>query len=169
MCLNGKSRGFGFVTFSTIEEADRAFETMQGEMIHGRPIRIDRSTPKNSTKKHVNRLQHEQSDSHRGRDRDRDGDKNYDHRQSRNRDMNSSNNRNNNDNSSNYNQYAPQQQYQQHDSTGHYGPPQSQRQHQQGQQQPYNVGSRQQQQQLGYCRNFKGFRPSNQKYQYRKW
>lgn len=52
----GKSRGFGFVSFSEVEEADLAFETMQGELINNRAIRIDRSTPKNSTKKHVNRV-----------------------------------------------------------------------------------------------------------------
>lgn len=39
----GKSRGFGFVTFATVEAADAAV-ALNGKEIDGRPVNIDRST-----------------------------------------------------------------------------------------------------------------------------
>jgi nucleolin len=44
----GESRGFGFVTFSTEEEAQRAVEAMNGREMQGRKIRVDISKPKGS-------------------------------------------------------------------------------------------------------------------------
>ncbi len=37
----GRSRGFGFVTFSNEEEARRAMEEMNGAELDGRTIRVD--------------------------------------------------------------------------------------------------------------------------------
>jgi RNA recognition motif-containing protein len=42
----GRSRGFGFVTYSNSNEAEDAMIKMQGRQILGRVIRLDRSTPK---------------------------------------------------------------------------------------------------------------------------
>jgi len=41
------SRGFGFVTFSTVEAAADAVETMNGRTIEGRTVRVDYSYTKN--------------------------------------------------------------------------------------------------------------------------
>lgn len=41
-----RSRGFAFVTFSDPRDADDAMKGLQGTELQGRPIRIDRSTPK---------------------------------------------------------------------------------------------------------------------------
>ncbi len=42
----GRSRGFGFVTFATEEEAAKAKDAMNGAMIDGRPVRVDFSQEK---------------------------------------------------------------------------------------------------------------------------
>lgn len=42
----GRSRGFGFVTFATEEEAARAKDAMNGAMIDGRAVRVDFSQEK---------------------------------------------------------------------------------------------------------------------------
>ena len=39
--MSGQSRGFGFVEFTSAEEAERAMEAMNGAMIDGRPIRVN--------------------------------------------------------------------------------------------------------------------------------
>jgi cold-inducible RNA-binding protein len=38
---SGRSRGFGFVTFSDDEAADKAIAAMNGFELDGRPIRVD--------------------------------------------------------------------------------------------------------------------------------
>jgi len=38
---SGRSRGFGFVTFSDDEAADKAISEMNGFQLDGRPIRVD--------------------------------------------------------------------------------------------------------------------------------
>ncbi|PWN53208.1 RNA-binding domain-containing protein [Violaceomyces palustris] len=43
---SGKSRGFGFVEFSTPAAAKKAFEEAQGKEVDGRNIKVDLSTPK---------------------------------------------------------------------------------------------------------------------------
>ncbi len=42
----GRPRGFGFVTFETAAQADEAQAAMSGFELHGREIRVDKSTPK---------------------------------------------------------------------------------------------------------------------------
>lgn len=37
----GRSRGFGFVEMSTLEEGDRAIEALNGADIGGRPLRVN--------------------------------------------------------------------------------------------------------------------------------
>ncbi|XP_022685462.1 glycine-rich RNA-binding protein blt801 [Setaria italica] len=39
----GKSKGFGFVTFSSEDEATAAVQKMNGEVLHGRTIRVQYS------------------------------------------------------------------------------------------------------------------------------
>ncbi|CAL9734165.1 hypothetical protein MOSE0_D06106 [Monosporozyma servazzii] len=39
-------KGFGYVQYATQEEAQKALDTVQGEMIDGRPVRLDFSTPR---------------------------------------------------------------------------------------------------------------------------
>jgi len=41
-----RSRGFGFVTFTTADEATAALEEMNGAQLHGRSIRVDRAIEK---------------------------------------------------------------------------------------------------------------------------
>ena len=42
----GNYKGFGYVTFGSVEEAKSALEAMQGSYIEGRPIRLDYSQPR---------------------------------------------------------------------------------------------------------------------------
>eukprot|EP00250_Pteridium_aquilinum_P017151 c23477_g1_i1 orf=249-1475(-) len=43
---SGRSRGFGFVTFLSEEDADTAKQKMSGQFLDGRVIRVDRATPR---------------------------------------------------------------------------------------------------------------------------
>ncbi len=43
---SGRSRGFGFVTFSTEEEAQAAVQGMDGQEIEGRQVRVESSQSK---------------------------------------------------------------------------------------------------------------------------
>jgi RNA recognition motif-containing protein len=42
----GRSKGFGFVEMSTEEEAAQAMSALNGQMLGGRPLRIDKARPK---------------------------------------------------------------------------------------------------------------------------
>ncbi|KAH7398075.1 putative nuclear localization sequence-binding protein [Cadophora sp. MPI-SDFR-AT-0126] len=42
----GNPKGFGYVTFSSVDDAKTAFEAMTGAEIAGRPVRLDYATPK---------------------------------------------------------------------------------------------------------------------------
>jgi len=42
----GDMKGFGYVEFATVEEAQKVFGLMSGATISGRPIRLDYSTPR---------------------------------------------------------------------------------------------------------------------------
>ena len=42
----GNPKGFGYVTFGSIDEAKAAFEAMTGAEIAGRPVRLDYATPR---------------------------------------------------------------------------------------------------------------------------
>ncbi|CAF0921947.1 unnamed protein product, partial [Adineta ricciae] len=44
---NGISKGFGFVTFDKLEDAQKAIQTMNGQKLLGRPMAVDWSLPKN--------------------------------------------------------------------------------------------------------------------------
>ena len=45
---SGRSRGFGFVTFETEDDATRALETFNGSELNGRPLRIDKAIKRDS-------------------------------------------------------------------------------------------------------------------------
>lgn len=45
----GAPKGFGYVTYSSVDEAKAAFEAMQGYDLTGRPLRLDYSSPRPST------------------------------------------------------------------------------------------------------------------------
>ena len=47
-------KGFGYVQFSSVEEAKAALEAMNGEYIEGRPCRLDFSTPRDNTNNNNN-------------------------------------------------------------------------------------------------------------------
>lgn len=46
---SGRSRGFGFVTFSSAEEAQNAIQTMNGKEVGGRPLRLNLASERAST------------------------------------------------------------------------------------------------------------------------
>lgn len=41
---SGRSRGFGFITFSSVEEADAAIAAMNNQDLEGRTIRVDKAS-----------------------------------------------------------------------------------------------------------------------------
>jgi len=43
---SGKAKGFGYVTFSSVEDAKAAFEAMKGQEVGGRALRLDYATPR---------------------------------------------------------------------------------------------------------------------------
>jgi nucleolin len=43
--ISGRSRGFGFVTMKTVEEASAAVEKLNNREIQGRPLRVHFSNP----------------------------------------------------------------------------------------------------------------------------
>src|SRR5687767_153623 len=44
--MTGKSKGFGFVTMSTSEEAEKAIQAMNGKMIDGRSLTVNIAKPR---------------------------------------------------------------------------------------------------------------------------
>lgn len=42
----GNPKGFGYVEFASVEEAQKVFGAMNGQPIMGRPVRLDYSTPR---------------------------------------------------------------------------------------------------------------------------
>ncbi|KAI4378535.1 hypothetical protein MLD38_016002 [Melastoma candidum] len=44
--VSDRSKGFGFVTFASEDEADKAIEEMNGKMLNGRVIYVDRAKPR---------------------------------------------------------------------------------------------------------------------------
>ena len=44
----GRSRGFGFVTYTNVEDASKALEQLNGTELDGRTIRVDTATDKRS-------------------------------------------------------------------------------------------------------------------------
>lgn len=43
---SGRPKGFGYVQFSSVDEARQAYSSMQGEELEGRSMRLDYSTPR---------------------------------------------------------------------------------------------------------------------------
>lgn len=43
--FSGRSKGFGFVTFTNAEEADKAIETLNGYDLNGRKIAVNEARP----------------------------------------------------------------------------------------------------------------------------
>uniref|UniRef100_A0A2P2LC67 Glycine-rich RNA-binding protein n=1 Tax=Rhizophora mucronata TaxID=61149 RepID=A0A2P2LC67_RHIMU len=50
----GRSRGFGFVSFSTIESANSALSAMDGQELQGRNIRVNYATDRTSAPRSFN-------------------------------------------------------------------------------------------------------------------
>ena len=44
--VSGRPRGFGFITFSTPDEAQKAVEAMNGAQIGGRPLTVNIARPR---------------------------------------------------------------------------------------------------------------------------
>jgi RNA recognition motif-containing protein len=47
--MNNRSKGFGFVTMETEEEAQAAIEQLDGKELDGRQIKVDEAKPKKET------------------------------------------------------------------------------------------------------------------------
>lgn len=43
---SGNLKGFGYVTFSSVDDATAAYDAMMGADIAGRPVRLDYATPR---------------------------------------------------------------------------------------------------------------------------
>ena len=43
---SGNPKGFGYVTFASVEDAKAAYDNMMGADIGGRPVRLDYATPR---------------------------------------------------------------------------------------------------------------------------
>lgn len=52
---DGKSRGFGFVCFSTQDEANNAISEMNGRMLHNKPLSVTMAQPKKVRNDHLRR------------------------------------------------------------------------------------------------------------------
>ncbi|PTY03653.1 RNA-binding protein [Opitutaceae bacterium EW11] len=48
--VSGRARGFGFVTFSTPEEAQAAVDGLNGHDLDGRTLTVNEARPKNASK-----------------------------------------------------------------------------------------------------------------------
>lgn len=46
---SGKSKGFGFVEMSTDEEAESAINTLNGQELEGRALKVNEARPKNTS------------------------------------------------------------------------------------------------------------------------
>lgn len=46
---SGRPKGFGYVQFSSVDEARQALNALHGSEIDGRPVRLDFSTPRQNT------------------------------------------------------------------------------------------------------------------------
>ena len=44
--MTGRSRGFGFVTFSSQSEGETAIRALDGQALGGRPLRVNEATPR---------------------------------------------------------------------------------------------------------------------------
>ena len=116
----GRSRGYGFASFSEQDDAQKAMDALQGREINGRPIRINWATKRENTTPQNNHNNHNNNNNRRGGFRNNNG-------------RNHSNNHNNNQN----NGMVPQMQM----DGGNMMPPMQQ------QQAPQQVPPQQQQQQ----------------------
>ncbi|XP_021647040.2 small RNA-binding protein 11, chloroplastic isoform X3 [Hevea brasiliensis] len=45
---SNKSKGYGYVTFATEDEAKKAFMEMNGKLVDGRPVFVDNAWPRGS-------------------------------------------------------------------------------------------------------------------------
>jgi len=46
---NGRSKGFGFITFNDEESAKKAISEMDGKEVEGRPLKVKEATPKSES------------------------------------------------------------------------------------------------------------------------
>ncbi len=44
-CYKPEQKGFAFITMSSIEEAEKALEALQGKEVDGRPLKLDEARP----------------------------------------------------------------------------------------------------------------------------
>lgn len=51
--VSGKSKGFGFVTFASVDEAHKALTEMNGKAVNGRVIFVDHAKPKTSFREEI--------------------------------------------------------------------------------------------------------------------
>ncbi|KAI4994128.1 hypothetical protein ZWY2020_029176 [Hordeum vulgare] len=61
--LTGRSRGFGFVTMSTVEEVEEAVERLNGYVLDGRALKVNSGPPHSRINPHQEDLESSQADS----------------------------------------------------------------------------------------------------------